>query len=507
MIRVRPRAVLLMMVCWMLVVLSPISVHAQETEPRAREVGARDSSSISASAVPPGPSSRVEATLGLDRFLGMVLRTNPEVQSIRLEDDRAAAMLLDARGGFDPRLASGYEFKTQDEKDKLNVLRSGLSLPFNLPMSPSLTLDYRRGLGSSIDPSVSTSEFGETRFGVEFSPLQGLTTDKRRATLSKARLEPRRADAVQATRRNLLLLDATQAYLTWVQASQVLQVNRDLLDLASRRQAFITRRARVGEEAAIDSVEAELAAVSRQGKVADATRKAEQAATKLAVFLWEQDGTPMEFDFEAPEPEALADGPPPDDARSAPEAIATALDRRPELREIDLKLRQTRIQQRLARAELRPDIKFEAQAVSYDDTPTNVSDVKLGLKLDQSLFFRGDRSAVETAEIETLQIDFKRDLTERKVTADVEAALIGIRQARRRVDAAERRVQLARRLQQAEQRRFELGESTLFLLNQREQAFAEARIERIEARIEVRRAQAEYRWATGTIADPYTAVR
>jgi len=145
--------------------------------------------------------------------------------------------------------------------------------------------------------------------------------------------------------------------------------------------------------------------------------------------------------------------------------------------------------------------------VSYDDTPTNVSDVKLGLKLDQSLFFRGDRSAVETAEIETLQIDFKRDLTERKVTADVEAALIGIRQARRRVDAAERRVQLARRLQQAEQRRFELGESTLFLLNQREQAFAEARIERIEARIEVRRAQAEYRWATGTIADPYTAVR
>lgn len=485
----------------MLAVSLSASVHAQDA-PRTMDSPLRTASTASSDS----PSTGT-ATLGLDRFLGMVLRSNPEVQSIRLEDNRAAAMLLDARGGFDPHLDSGYEYKTQDDKDKLNVLRSGLSLPFNLPLSPSLTLDYRRGLGSSIDPSVSTSEFGETRFGIEFSPLQGLTTDKRRAKLSKARLEPRRADAVQATRRNLLLLDATQAYLSWIQASQVLQVNRDLLDLASRRQAFVTRRARVGEEAAIDSVEAELAAVSRQGKVADATRKAEQAATKLAVFLWEPDGTPMTFEFEAPDTEALPNGPSSDDELRAPEAIATALDRRPELTEIDLKLRQTRIQQRLARAELRPDIKLEAQAVSYDDTPTNVSDVKLGLKLDQSLFFRGDRSAVETAEIETLQFDFKRDLTERKITADVEAALIGIRQARRRVDAAERRVQLARRLQQAEQRRFDLGESTLFLLNQREQALGEARIERIEARIEVRRARAEYRWATGTIADPYTAAR
>jgi len=502
MIRVRPCAVLSIAVCWILVVSLPVAVHAQETRTQAM-----DSPGSSEPTDRSGRSAQ-SATLALDRFLAMVLRSNPEVQSIQLEDDRAAAMLLDARGGFDPRLASGYEFKTKDDKDKLNVLRSGLSLPFNLPLSPSLTLDYRRGLGSSIDPSVSTSDFGETRFGIEFSPLQGITTDKRRAKLRKARLEPRRADAVQATRRNLLLLDATQAYLTWTQASQVLQVNRDLLDLASRRQSLITRRARVGEEAAIDSVEAELAAVSRQGKVADATRKAEQAATKLAVFLWEQDGTPMTFDFEAPETAELLSGPVlVEDSLRAPEAIATALDRRPELQEIDLKLRQTRIQQRLARAELRPDIKLEAQAVSYDDTPANISDVKLGLKLDQSLFFRGNRSAVETAEIETLQIDLKRDLTERKVTADVEAALIGIRQARRRVDAAERRVQLARRLQQAEQRRFELGESTLFLLNQREQAFAEARIERIEARIEVRRAQAEYRWATGTIADPYTTVR
>jgi outer membrane protein TolC len=71
------------------------------------------------------------------------------------------------------------------------------------------------------------------------------------------------------------------------------------------------------------------------------------------------------------------------------------------------------------------------------------------------------------------------------------------------VSAAERRVELARRLQQAERRRFELGESTLFLVNQREQAFAEARVERVSAQVDVLQAHASVRWATGTISDRF----
>lgn len=453
----------------------------------------------------PPPTQKADSSvLSLDAFLQMVLRESPEVRSIRLEDDRAAARLLEARGLFDPTFATGYEYKTQDEKDKLNVVRSGLSVPFNLPFSPNLTMDYRRGLGSSIDPSVATSTFGETRVGLEVAPLVGWTTGKRGVKLEKVRLEPRRADARQSVRRNQLLLDATRAYLTWVEAEQVLDVNRELLEVAVERQTFISRRARTGEEAAIDSVEAELIVVSREGAVAAATQKAEQAAAKLAVFLWNSDGSPMRFDFAAPD--VPGDGEAPavrSDVPVAAEAMQRALRRRPELQEIDVKLQQTRIDERLARVGLRPDLKLEAQAVSYDDTPMDVADVKVGIKIDQSLFFRGDRSAVEEAEIEVRQTDLKRLLTERKIEADVRSAVVGLREAQRRAEAAERRVQLARRLQQAEERRFDLGESTLFLLNQREQAFAEARVERIKARVAVRRARADLQWSTGAIADPY----
>lgn len=433
--------------------------------------------------------------LTLDTFLDQVLRTNPAARALRLEADRARADLLDARGAFDPVLLSGYEYKTEENKDKLNILRSGVTLPFDLPMSPSLMVDYRRGLGSSIDPSVSTSPAGETRFGLSFSPLQGFGTNTRRAALEKARLAPRLAEAFQDRGRNLLLLDATRAFWSWVEAQQILQVNRELVALAAERRAFVVRQARAGETAAVDSVEAELAVVSREGKVAEARRKAEQASVKLAVFLWNEDGTPETSRYTAP---ALPGLPAEPDSALA---VATALDQRPELREVALEQRQMQVEQRLAREQLRPDLRLEAQVVSYDDNPLGVTDVKLGFKINQPLFLRRGRSEVAQAEIEVQALRFEQDLARRAIRADVDAMLVALRQSLRRVAAAERRVELAERLQEAEQRRFELGESTLFLVNQREQALAEAREERIAARIDVLKADATFRWATGTIGD------
>jgi outer membrane protein TolC len=442
-------------------------------------------------------------TLTLDAFLTTVLRTSPQARSLRLASDRAAARLLEARGSLDPRFVSGYEYKTQADKAKLDVLRSGLRQPLNLPMAPTLKVDYRRGLGSSIDPSVVTSPVGETRVGVSFSPLQGLFANKRRATLDKARLAPRRADAQQAKARNALLRDAALAFWDWVGARQKLTIARDLLALARRRQALVTRRARAGEAPAIDSIEAAQTTASRQGTVADAVQAARQKRIALTTFLGGRDGAADTFRY-APPP-LPAD--PPVDTLHVAAAVDTALARRPALRALAVKQRQARIERDLAQGRRWPDLKLEAQAVSYDESPFNVTDVKVGVEIEQPLLFRQGRGEAERARIKTRQLGFERDRTEQKVRADVEKAVVALRQARRRVRTARRSVNLARRLQAAEQRRFEAGEGTLFRLNQREQSLAEAREQRVTAQVDVLRALATYRWATGTIGDTYGAAR
>ena len=440
-------------------------------------------------------------TISLDMFLKRVLRTSPQARSFRLTDDRAAAQLLDARGGFSPRFVSGYEYKTQSNKAKLNVLRSGLRQPLDLPLSPTLKVDYRRGRGSSIDPSVKTSAVGETRVGVSVSPLQGLFAGKRRAALKKARLAPRRARAQQAKKRNKLLRNATYAFWEWVGARRKLKVVRDQLQLARRRQALVTRQARAGEAPAIDSTEAARITAGRRGAVADARSAAKQKRIALTTFLGERGGPEGSLRYApSPMPSDLASG-----TLRTETAVDTALARRPALQVLTAKQRQARIEQNLARGRRWPDLKLEAQAISYEEGPLDLSDIKVGFKIDQPLLFRSERSGVEKAQIKTRRLGLKRDRTEQKVRADVKKAVVAVRQAQRRLQSAQRSVKLARRLQRAEQRRFEEGQGTLFRLNKREQSLAKAQKRRVGARVEVLRARATYRWATGMISEVYGA--
>jgi outer membrane protein TolC len=437
--------------------------------------------------------------LTLDDVRRRVLRTSPSARANRLKEERAAARLLDARGGFGPTLGSGYTYKTQDGKDKLNVLRSGVKWPLNLPASPTLKFDYRRGLGSSIDPSVKTARVGETRFGLAVSPLSGFRTDKARATLAKARLEPRRADARQARKRNRLLLKVTRAFWDWVEARRTLEVSRDLLQLAERRQTLITREARAGEIPAVDSIETARTTARRQAAVEGAVRTVQEKRIKLATFLWKDDGSPVSFRFAPPTPEM----PPPVDTIRQEEAMETALARRPILQVMDLKRQQTQIEQRLAQEQLRPKLKLEAQAVSYTESPLNVSDVKVGFEIEQPLFFRDQQSEAERADIALRNLKLKQDGARRQVRADVASALAALTQARRRTRSARRSERLAEKLRRAEQRRFEQGQGTLFVLNKREQSLAKARKQVVAAETSALKAYATYQWATGVIGDPY----
>jgi outer membrane protein TolC len=196
--------------------------------------------------------------------------------------------------------------------------------------------------------------------------------------------------------------------------------------------------------------------------------------------------------------------PPPVDTTREAEAVETALNRRPTLRVMDVKRQQTQIEQRLAQEQLRPKLKLEAQAVSYTDSPLNVSDVKVGLEIEQPLFFRSQRSEAERADIARRDLELKQDIARRRVRADVESAQAALTQARRQTQSARRNEELAEKLRRAEQKRFEEGQGTLFVLNKREESLAKARKQRIAAEISALKAYATYQWATGIIGDPYT---
>ena len=444
-------------------------------------------------------------TLTLAQTLALVAERHPEARAADLERDLGAARLLGARGGFDPLVSSSLAAKTDDLDTKLGLWQTSLSVPIDAPFSPSVDVNHRLGVGPSVNPADRAGDAGETRLGLSFSPLAGRGLDRRRASLAQARLAPETAGAVVAQRRNALLLSAARAYWTWAGAWAAVGVRDSLLDVARTRADFVERRVRAGETAPVDGVEAQLAVVAREGDRVLALRRAEEAGVTLGTFLWEADGAPAPLraaPAPLPEPGRL---PPAVDPAADPAggalraAVADALGRRPELVRARLTAETARLEARYARDQTLPDLRVGVQAVSYGDAPASFDDVYVGVQLRQPLWARPARAAIETARVDVARRDIEQAVTARAVEADVAGAAVALRRAAERAAAAAEQTRLARALRRAEVRRFELGEGTLFLVNQRETALAEAQLREVEARADQLQAEATFAWATGVL--------
>ena len=82
------------------------------------------------------------------------------------------------------------------------------------------------------------------------------------------------------------------------------------------------------------------------------------------------------------------------------------------------------------------------------------------------------------------------------IVAEVRDATSAMVQARRRLEAVRAEVRAADELATLEERRFDLGDSTLLIVNLRETAAAESHIKEVDALVDYHKAEANYRAAT-----------
>lgn len=436
-------------------------------------------------------------SLFLKEYLQMVSAAHPQLRAAALESDIAEAELLNALGGFDPVLKTKYEFKTKEGGEKVNFLDADIELPLATMFGPRIMAGARRGTGFGINPENETKPGGEYNVGVSLPLFQGIFTDRRRASLDKARLRPQLATANQSFERNNLLRAASVQYWNWSETAAQLAVAREILKIAEARAEQITRRARVGEVPAIDSVEAQQEVERRRGEMFRAQRLGEQAQIETQGFLWNDDGTFKTLSRARP------GGLPPVRFLTQEEIEADrrlAFSRRPEIQRVEVARQSAQIDIDLADELQRPNVEAEAQALYSKLTPM-AQDYKLGLNISQPLLFRSANAQREFAGIAMQRVDIQRQQAERIIEIEIDNAISAIDRARERITSAEREIQLAETMLAAETRRFDIGESTLLFVNLRERALAEARVREVAARADYARALMSYYWATGRITE------
>jgi outer membrane protein TolC len=130
-------------------------------------------------------------------------------------------------------------------------------------------------------------------------------------------------------------------------------------------------------------------------------------------------------------------------------------------------------------------------------------DYSFGFTLQFPIRNRAAQADIARALLEQRQLEEQLQRQRNQVEQDVRSAEIGVIQARAQIAAATKAVLLAQRTLDAEQKKFQLGESTVFLLIQAQRDLATAEGNDVKARSTYAKALTQFQQVTATILADY----
>lgn len=441
--------------------------------------------------------------LTLDELIKAIDLYHPKLRGADISRRIASAKRLEKQGAFDPVIFAGYDylrFNTDLDPGTLRGKPASSNLTdagFEILTRTGLKIGAgaRYNLGKIKAPLSPTGDGGEYFLSIKMPLLRGFRINEKAAAEQQAFLgEPLAETEFQQTRLELLLKGA-EAYWDWVGARQKLDVAVNLLDLAKFRAGAVRDRVNAGDLPEIDGVEAELEVQRREGARVKAERDLQKTAFKLSLFLWAPSGMPSAIPEPANAPVSIAAPIAYSDDLSA-FGQRTALDRRPELKAIAINNDITQIDLDLARNQKLPALDLVLSPGRDTGIGSIGNTVKAGASFSLPLRQRTAEGLIAQASLKIQKLAFDLANERQRITTEVLDAISAINTATSRYLATLAEVNLARQLEEGERTRFELGDSTLFLVNQRERATAEARIKLIEIQAEYEQAVAAFRAAT-----------
>ncbi|MBL8176091.1 MAG: TolC family protein [Bryobacterales bacterium] len=444
--------------------------------------------------------------LSLRDVLQSVEKSYPPLLAALQEKQAAEGDLLSAMGRFDTT------FRARFDTDQIGFYdNERIDLGFEQATTKwgsSYFGGWRLGEGSfaPYDGKLDTRSYGEFRAGMRLPLLRDRSIDSRRADVRKADLNRRLAALSIDQQKIVILQTATRRYWEWVAAGRRYAVAEQLLDLAMKRNDILKESVRLGQTPAIEVAENERAILQRRSQLVEAERALQLATIDLSLFYRTPDGKPRMAAAEQlpggfPEQSALTPEQISDD-------IETALRRRPEVERLIVQRRQTEVDAALGKNQRLPNVDVLLSFTREGGTGAvrrGPTELKGSLIFELPLQRRAAEGRILNAEARLNQIEQRQQFTSDQITAEVQDAISAVQTAYRRARLIGEEVQVARQLEDAERTKFDLGDSTLFLVNLREQATFDAAVREVAAQADYFRAQALYELAIAEALAPTRA--
>ena len=417
--------------------------------------------------------------LSFSEYLGYVKKYHPFVKQANLIISESEAKLLKARGAFDPKLEVDYDskkFKNTEYFDKLNTA-------FKIPTWYGVELkgNFEQNSGTFLNPENNVPIDGLYSVGTSVSLARGLLINERMATLKQAKLFQKQAEADNQLLVNDILYEASKSYFQWLKTYQEKKVYEEFLDNAELRLQGVKRSYDLGEKPTIDTTEARIAVSNRKLNLEKAKLNYIKASLQLSNFLWIED-IPVEIQTDIV-PETKIKNYIDDVLQISNIALNLDLENHPKLQSLDYKYKGLQIERRLKRNNLLPRVDLQYNFLG--ETPEtinafNTANYKAGLSINFPLFLRKERAELKLTNYKLQAIGFDKQAASLELNNKLNTVQQEINSYQNQITLADIIVSDYTILLKGEERKFEIGESSLFLINSRESKLIENKLKVIE---------------------------
>ena len=444
-----------------------------------------------------------EKVLSLEGTLDIIRQYHPVAKQSVLLVDMAEANLQASRGAFDPSFYTRNERKTFDGKTYYNYSNPELKIPTWFGINVKAGLENNQG--DKINPEITPNR--STYVGISFPVLKGLLLDQRRAVLQQSKLMVQKSKQEQLLMINDLLFEAADVYWKWVSAYQVYNVLTSAVAFNEKRFEFVKLAYQSGDRAAIDTTEALSQLQAIQTIQSQAWAELQKQRLQLSNFMWNEAGEPYELLPEvSPEPSwnivQISSYPMPD----LDQSISVASTLHPKLVGLGFKQRVLEVDKRLKFQGLLPtlDLKYNFLNEGYTTSklftqPLLENNYRFGIQFGLPLFQREARGEYRAAKIKIADLDYTQQQTQLQIVNKVKATYNELLAIQSQVLLYQSNVQNLQKLLKAEETKFEIGESSMFLVNTRETKLLESQQKLAELKAKFFTKILAIQWATGQV--------
>ncbi|WP_396144221.1 TolC family protein [Flavobacterium sp.] len=406
--------------------------------------------------------------LTYNEYLGYVKKYHPMVKSANLEVNSAQANLMMARGGFDPKIEVDFDKKQFKDSQYYSLLNSSFKIPTWYGIEVKAGFDNSEGV--YLNPQNTLPNQGLTSLGITVPLGQGLLINQRMADLRKAKIQIQLSQAERKLQAIEVLYNASVAYFNWKRNYSEVQLYTEYLKNAEIRFNGVASLIKNGDKPAIDSVEAGIIVRNRKLSLEDSQLKLIKSKLELSNFLWLENNVPLELqDTIIPEIKL---------ENTIKETLKTnellveniSIENHPKINSLQSKLDILEVERKLKANSLLPKIDLGYHYLSEQSAwnNTNFNNYKVGMNFSFPIFLRKERGGLQLAKFKIQDTQYSLDLERVQLKNKINAQQTEINSLEKQRKLISDLVKDYNTMLTSEERLFSFGESSIFLINSRE---------------------------------------